>query len=85
MASQPVPISPEVELWRLPTVVARTGLSKTEIYRRMNLGEDPRAGGFPRSRRYKGQGRQSVYWRSDEVNAWRDFQLSDDEFDGLIG
>jgi prophage regulatory protein len=29
-------------LWRLPTVVAQTGLSKSEIYRRINNGTFPK-------------------------------------------
>lgn len=46
---------------RLPEVKNRTGLSRTEIYRRMDDGTFPKA--IP-------LGKRSVAWRSDEIDAW---------------
>jgi prophage regulatory protein len=46
---------------RLAEVKDRTGLSKTEIYRRMDEGT------FPKVIRL---GKRSVAWRSDELDAW---------------
>lgn len=50
-----------IQFLRLPTVQARTGLSKSELYRRM------RAGTFPRT---VPLGARAVAWRSDEVHDW---------------
>jgi prophage regulatory protein len=46
---------------RLAEVKDRTGLSKTEIYRRMEEGS------FPKVIRL---GKRSVAWRSDQLDAW---------------
>ncbi len=46
---------------RLQEVKSRTGLSKTEIYRRIAEGTFPRP--IP-------LGKRSVGWRSDELDAW---------------
>lgn len=46
---------------RLAEVKDRTGLSKSEIYRRMDDGS------FPKVIRL---GKRSVAWRSDELDAW---------------
>lgn len=46
---------------RLSEVKDRTGLSKTEIYRRITEGTFPRP--IP-------LGKRSVGWRSDELDAW---------------
>jgi prophage regulatory protein len=46
---------------RLPVVRARTGLSRSEIYRRESLGEFPKRVAL---------GTRSVGWVSDEVEVW---------------
>ena len=48
-------------LVRLPEVKERTGLSKTEIYRRMDEGDFPKA--IP-------LGPRAVAWSSDEIDSW---------------
>lgn len=50
-------------LWRMPTVQAYTGLSKTEIYRRIR-GED---GGFPSPVKL---GPRAVAWRASDIQSW---------------
>jgi predicted DNA-binding transcriptional regulator AlpA len=51
------------EFWRLPAVIERVGLSKSEIYRRM------RDGSFPANKRYRrGSG---VFWLASEVRGWQ--------------
>jgi len=49
------------QLWRLPTVVAETGISKTEIYRKM------KAGTFPTPIKL---GIRAVAWSSYAVQDW---------------
>lgn len=48
-------------LWRLPAVLAQTGLSKTEIYRRIN------AGTFPKPLKL---GKHAVAWQASQIEAW---------------
>lgn len=48
-------------LWRLPTVQAQTGLSKTEIYRRIQLGT------FPKPLKL---GARAVAWQAASIEAW---------------
>ncbi|MGT2429687.1 helix-turn-helix transcriptional regulator [Cupriavidus basilensis] len=48
-------------LWRLPTVTDKTGLSRSEIYRRIARQE------FPTGVRL---GARSRAWRASEVEAW---------------
>ena len=48
-------------LWRLPTVLAQTGLSKSEIYRRINNGT------FPKPLTL---GARAVAWPAAEIDAW---------------
>jgi prophage regulatory protein len=48
-------------LWRLPTVVAQTGLSKSEIYRRINNGT------FPKPLKL---GARAVAWPAAEIDTW---------------
>ena len=48
-------------LQRLPQVKARTGMSRTEIYRRIALGE------FPKPIKL---GERAVAWVADEVGVW---------------
>lgn len=50
------------ELWRLPRVLAATGLSRSALYRAVAEGS------FPRPVRLGGTA--SVAWRSVEVVAW---------------
>ena len=46
---------------RLPEVLNRTGLSRTEVYRRMDEETFPKV--IP-------LGKRSIAWRSDEIDAW---------------
>ena len=48
-------------IWRLPEVMARTGLSRATIYHKMSLDE------FPRSINL---GLRSVGWISSEIVGW---------------
>jgi prophage regulatory protein len=48
-------------LWRLPTVIAQTGLSKSEIYRRINIGT------FPKPLKL---GARAVAWPAAEIDTW---------------
>ena len=50
-----------LRIMRLPEVRSRTGLSRTEIYRRMDDGTFPKA--IP-------LGKRSIGWRSDEIDGW---------------
>ena len=51
----------ENTIWRLPEVMARTGLSRSTIYNKMSLDE------FPQSINL---GLRSVGWISDEILDW---------------
>ncbi len=48
-------------LLRLPEVKSRTGLSRSEIYRREAIGQFPRRVSL---------GARSVGWPSEEIQAW---------------
>ncbi len=48
-------------LWRLPTVETQTGLSKSEIYRRIKLGT------FPKPLKL---GARAVAWPAAVVESW---------------
>lgn len=65
----------DTEFWPLKEVVRRTGLSRSEIYRRAKEGT------FPASRSYRGSTR--VFWVSGSVRQWMAGQLAD--VDSLIG
>jgi prophage regulatory protein len=54
---------PPNKVERMPTLIARTGLSKSEIYRRIQ------AGTFPQPVRL---GARAVGWRAVDVDAWLD-------------
>ena len=59
---------PGIRFLRLPEVMSMTGLSKSEIYRRMNSGENP----VPKPHRYRDGGpRASVFWPSNEIEDWQ--------------
>jgi predicted DNA-binding transcriptional regulator AlpA len=53
----------QLEFWRLPTVIERTGLSKSEIYRR--IANDR----FPKPRKYPDSGK--TFWVSRDVTQWQ--------------
>lgn len=57
------PQNSNFELWRLPTVKAKTTFSESSIYRLMGEGK------FPKSLKV---GARKVAWRSDEVEAFLD-------------
>lgn len=52
-----------LEFWRLPVVIQKTGLSKSEIYRRISDGR------FPKSRRYPDS--DKTFWLSRDVLTWQ--------------
>lgn len=51
-----------IELWRVPRVMAATGLSRPQIHKLSKIGQ------FPKSIQITS--RRCVGWRSDEVQAW---------------
>lgn len=51
----------DVTLWRLPVVMARTGLSRSAVYEKMAKSE------FPKN---VSLGARAVAWRSDLVESW---------------
>lgn len=53
-------------IWRLPVVMARTGLSRSSIYAKMAAGD------FPPSINL---GPRAVGWISDEVIGWLEVQI----------
>ena len=61
--NSPIITIPQVEevFLRLPNVMARTGMSKAEIYRRMSDGR------FPKAVRLS---HKMAVWRRSEVEAW---------------
>jgi prophage regulatory protein len=54
-------VPPDLEFWRLPRVMEKTGMGRTLIY------DMVRDGRFPDARQL---GAQATAWRSDEVLAW---------------
>lgn len=65
-----------IEFWRLKKVIDVTGLSKSEIYRRMELGSFPQPKKYPDS--------NMNYWVSKQVVEWQRAILGADEFDELL-
>lgn len=61
----------QVEFWRLPTVMQKTGLSKSDIYRRISYGK------FPKSRPYPDS--DATFWLNKDVIAWQLEALGVDE------
>lgn len=61
MDTHPPGSTPTVRLLRVDDVVALTGMRRSTVYLRVSQGT------FPRPRQLS---RQSVAWRSDEVQAW---------------
>ena len=67
-----------IELWRMERVTEVTGLSRSEIYRRIASGK------FPAPRKYRDCAR--TYWLSYEVEAWVREEIGmADEYDALLG
>jgi len=58
--------STTTELWRLPRVLATTGLSRSSLYQLIASGKFPKPVGLG--------GTASRAWRSTEVQAWIDQQ-----------
>lgn len=57
------------EFWNLKRVVEVTGVSKTEIYRQMNLGLFPKSNGYrdtPKKR----------FWLSNDIKQWQQEQFA---------
>ena len=59
-------------IWRLPEVMARTGLSRSTIYQKMSLDE------FPQSINL---GLRSVGWIAEEVEEWIQERIDDSRAD----
>ena len=57
---------PTSTIWRLPEVMAHTGLSRSSIYHKISVGE------FPPSINL---GLRSVGWLADEVEGWINEQV----------
>ena len=66
-----------VEFWRMKRVSEVTGLSKSEVYRRVE------AGCFPKPRKYPDS--HMDFWISVEVIEWQRDVVGADEFDALLG
>lgn len=66
MERYPPPVSPEIRILRIQEVRARTGLSRTQIYRL------EKAGKFPTSVRLNPEhkGSQAHGWLSNEITDW---------------
>lgn len=60
-------------IWRLPEVMARTGLSRSTIYHKMTLDE------FPQSINL---GIRSVGWVAEEILEWINDRIDDSRSDG---
>lgn len=65
------------ELWRLPRVIEVTGLSKSEIYRRVGEGQ------FPKARPFKDIPNKR-FWVSSEVQRWQAQQVGEKEWAALL-
>ena len=63
----------ENTLWRLHTVMARTGLPRSTIYHKMSQDEFPLTINI---------GRRSVAWNSDEVEEWIQDRIDESRGDG---
>ena len=61
-------------LFRLPEVMARTGLSRSEIYRREALGQFPRRVSL---------GARSVGWLSTEIQVWIETRIRESRERGV--
>ena len=53
----------DAEFLRLPQVIQRVGLSRSEIYRRVSRSEFPRPRAYPNSRKR--------FWLSTEIAEWQ--------------
>ncbi len=63
---------------RFPKVHARTGLSRSEIYRRESLGEFPK-------RVTLGARSRCVGWVADEIQAWIEARIRESRKERVIG
>jgi prophage regulatory protein len=63
----------EKTLWRLQTVMARTGLPRSTIYHKMSQDEFPLTINI---------GLRSVAWNSDEVEEWIQDRIDESRGDG---
>lgn len=69
--------SHQMRFLRLPAVIDATGLSKSEIYRRISSGR------FPASRGYQ-DAPKTRFWTSAEIERWQREQVGPDDFDELL-
>lgn len=61
-------LADDEEFWRLPVVEQRSGLSRSEIYRRVGLGR------FPGPRSYKDSNKS--FWLASEIRQWQREQVT---------
>lgn len=68
----PSELAPNEAFWRLPAVMARVGLSKSEIYRRAKEAT------FPKSRKYQSgaSGDKAAFWLASEIRRWQQQELN---------
>ena len=59
-------------IWRLPVVMARTGLARSSVYHKMSIGEFPEPINL---------GVRSVGWIADEVEEWIQDRIDDSRGD----
>jgi predicted DNA-binding transcriptional regulator AlpA len=62
--------SGDLRFWRIADVIARVGLSKSEIYRRQK-DVDPELNPFPRPRHYKRDDRRGSFYLSTDIRVWQ--------------
>ena len=65
-------LAPDEMFWRRSTVLEHSGLSASEMYRRINEGT------FPAARHYRGNAKKGVFWLSSEVKNWQRNELLGD-------
>jgi predicted DNA-binding transcriptional regulator AlpA len=66
----------QLEFWRLKRVCEVTGLSKSEVYRRVAAGQ------FPPPHKYPGSGMN--FWPSVDVQSWM-LKILGEQFESLLG
>lgn len=62
-------------IWRLPAVIACTGVSRSGIYQKIADGQ------FPKSIRL---GRRAVGWDSDEIQQWIQDRIDESRREGQV-
>lgn len=65
-----------LEFWGLRRVMETTGVSKSELYRLMRVGQ------FPQSRPYQHSPKRR-FWLSSDIRAWQMMQVDKDDIQDL--